>query len=83
MQGDHQLIFNEFAAGRDELYDVVADPMAQNNLVLEKPELAARLRALGPQGMRDNRPIEAAGDATELMLDPEIQKQLRALGYER
>jgi hypothetical protein len=83
VQGDHQLIFNEFAAGRDELYDVVADPMTQNDLALEKPELAARLRALGLQGMRDNRPIEAAGDATELMLDPEIHEQLRALGYGR
>jgi len=83
VQGDHQLIFNEFAAGRDELYDVVADPMTQNDLALEKPELAARLRALGLQGMRDNRPIEATGDATELMLDPEIYEQLRALGYER
>jgi hypothetical protein len=83
VQGDHQLIFNTFAAGRDELYDVAADPMTQHNLAREKPELAARLRELGLQGMRENRPIEIEGDASELRLDPEIHDQLRALGYER
>jgi arylsulfatase A-like enzyme len=83
VQGDYQLIFNTFAAGRDELYDLAADPMTQHNLAREKPELAARLRELGLQGMRENRPIEMEGDASELRLDPEIHDQLRALGYER
>jgi hypothetical protein len=83
VQGDYQLIFNEFAAGRDELYDVVADPMTQRNLALQKPELAAKLRELGLRGMRENRPVEAAGDVGELSLDPEVHDQLRALGYER
>lgn len=83
VHGDHQLIFNTFAAGRDELYDVAADPMAQHDLAREKPELAARLRELGLQGMRENRPIVSEGEDTEMNLDPEIHDQLRALGYER
>ncbi len=83
VQGDYQLIFNEFAAGRDELYDVVADPMTQRNLALQKPELAAKLRELGLQGMRENRPVEAGEEVGELNLDPEVHDQLRALGYER
>ncbi len=83
VQGDHQLIFNVLAAGRDELYDVVADPMTQHDLALEKPELVTRLRELGLRGMRANRPIEAARGNTELILTPEIHDQLRALGYLR
>ena len=83
VQGDYQLIFNVVAAGRDALYDVVADPMTQHDLADEKPFLVSRLRELGLQGMRDNRPIEAEGDATELILTPEIHDQLKALGYER
>lgn len=83
MQGDHQLIFNVLQAGWDELYDVAADPMAQHDLALEKPELAARLRALGLQGMRNNRPIEAERGSRELILSPKIHHQLQALGYER
>jgi len=57
--------------------------MAQHDLAREKPELAARLRELGLQGMRENRPIESQGEDTEMHLDPEIHDQLRALGYER
>jgi arylsulfatase A-like enzyme len=83
VQGDYQLIFNEFAADRDELYDVAAGPMTQSNLALQTPDLAAKLRELGLRGMRENRPVEAAGDVGELNLDPEVHDQLRALGYER
>ena len=83
VQGDHQLIFNTFAAGRDELYDVAADPMAQHDLAGEKPELAAQLRELGLQAMRENRPIVREGEDAEMKLDPDIRDELRALGYER
>jgi len=83
VQGDYQLIFNEFAAGRDELYDLAADPMTQRNLAREKADLAARLRVLGLQGMRDNQPIEVTEQARGLILAPETLDQLKALGYTR
>ena len=78
-----ELVDHRLEGNVDELYDVVADPMTQRNLALKKPELAAKLRELGLQRMRENRPVEAAEDAGELNLDPEVHDQLRALGYER
>lgn len=79
---DRQLIFNELAEGRDELYDLDEDPMAQQNLAVDQPGLVARMRALGLQGMRENAPTTTADPrATDLRLDPEVHDQLRALGY--
>jgi len=83
VHGDYQLIFNQLVAGRDELYDLAADPMAQRNLAQQKPEIVTRLRALGIQGMRDNQPVDVDEGTEDLMLAPEIHDQLRALGYER
>jgi hypothetical protein len=57
--------------------------MTQHDLALDMPELAARLRASGLQGMRENRPIEKEKEGSELRPNPEIHDQLRALGYER
>jgi len=79
----HQLVFNEKLAGRDELYDLAADPMAQRNLAAERPELVARLRALGLRGMRDNQPLQATRDRPRMKVDRKTLEQLEALGYRR
>lgn len=80
---DLQLIFNDYAPGRDELYDLAKDPMAQRNLAAESPALVARLRKLGRQGMLDNQPNRAPEQGREGILDPEVHEQLKALGYAR
>ena len=79
---DYQLIFNEDAPGRDELYDLAADPMAQHDLAADRPELVARLRALGDRGMLLNQQDRTTNADADLVLDPEIREELRVLGYE-
>lgn len=79
----HQLIFDDYAPGKDELYDIEADPMAQRDLSGRRPALAARLRALGRQGMLASPPWRPAGEEGELKLDDATREELRALGYER
>jgi arylsulfatase A-like enzyme len=80
---DYQLIFNDYAPGGDELYDIGADPMTQRNLASERPELVERLRLLGRQGMEASRPIDGAKPDTDLILDADTLEELKALGYER
>lgn len=80
---DHQLIFDDYAPGRDQLYDLAADPMALTDLASERPELVARLRKLGRAGMLSSPPLRDGDGDTELILDPGILEELRALGYER
>lgn len=79
----HQLIFDDYAPGKDELYDIEVDPMAQRDLADERPELAARLRALGHEGMRASPRLRPTGAEGEVTLDAETLEELRALGYER
>jgi len=81
--GDHQLLFNELLPGRDELYDLAADPMGQRDLAAEQPERVARLRELGLQGMQDNAPIHAERTRPRMKLDRKTQEQLKALGYQQ
>jgi hypothetical protein len=79
----HQLIFDDYAPGKDELYDIEVDPMAQRDLADDRPELAARLRALGHEGMLANPRLRPTGAEGEVTLDAETLEELRALGYER
>jgi len=83
VQGDYQLIFNERRPGRPELYDLVADPMAQNNLVKENPALVRRMRARGLEAISENQPLVAPDEEGELILAPEVRARLKALGYTR
>jgi hypothetical protein len=81
--GDHQLLFNEMLPGRDELYDLAADPMGQRDLASEQPERVARLREIGLQGMRDNPPIHPERTRPQMKLDRKTYEQLKALGYQQ
>ncbi len=65
------------AAPRPELYDVAADPAEAHNLLTEKRSVARRLRALlegFEAGFERRRAAEPAPD-------PELDAQLRSLGY--
>jgi len=65
--------------GRNELYDLEADPLERNDLVTQLPAQAQAMQAR-LQALLDDMPkvgdAEAAGE-----LDAETRDQLRALGY--
>lgn len=67
------------SGGEDELYDLIADPHEQHNLLDERPEAAKRLREWLSQKYEalagDHR---AEGDGT---IDESHLEELRALGY--
>ncbi len=64
-------------APEPELYDVVADPLEERNLVRERGEVAARLaRALAAR----ERAMERRPPA-EVPPDPDLARSLRSLGY--
>jgi arylsulfatase A-like enzyme len=63
---------------RNELYDRKADPGEEKNLIAEKPEVAAELRALTEELMADEG---AVPEPTVQEIDDLRLNQLRALGY--
>jgi arylsulfatase A-like enzyme len=72
-------------SGREELYDLEADPEATRNLVQELPEEAARLRAELTRHLRSQEEyldsldkIEGVG---EKVLDSRMRERLQKLGY--
>jgi arylsulfatase A-like enzyme len=77
VRGRHQLLFSEAAPGGEQLFDVVADPLAQVDLAGSQPGRVAEMRADAMRVMRANR-----GDpAPREDLDAETREALRALGY--
>jgi arylsulfatase A-like enzyme len=66
--------------GRHELYELAQDPWETNNLVSQAPEL---LRTLAEDLDRELSMLQsvasAAGETIEL--DPQVRRELRALGY--
>ncbi len=65
------------AAPRPELYDVAADPEEEHNLLTEKRSEARRLRAL----LGDFEAGFEVRRAAAPPADPELEAQLRSLGY--
>jgi hypothetical protein len=64
---------------REELFDAKSDPLEQHNLVAERSEDTARLRALADQYLGSGLSWSEAPPTLEL---DEVQlNQLRALGY--
>ena len=59
------------------LYDLRNDPGEQHDVSAEHPELTESMRAEAIAWWTDNR-MEGEIDES---IDPEIQEQLRALGY--
>ena len=79
----HKLIFDALAR-REELYDLAADPLELDNLMLKRdarfPESAYKTlrEALQEYLARHSRiPLPSAS----MPLNPEVVKELRALGY--
>ncbi len=74
-----KLIHSPSGTGPDELYDLDADPGEQRNLAAEEPARREELKALlGTARARLKAPPEAR---VPVVLDPETQRQLKALGY--
>jgi len=76
--GRYQLIFSEWKAGGEQLFDVVADPMAQSDIAGQHPALVTQMRESAMQVMRANQsdPPVPAGE-----LNQKTRDSLRALGY--
>jgi len=76
VEADWKLIHRTI--GRDELFDLKADPYEARNLAGEQPERLALMRAA-----LDERISELAATAPESAprVDPATQEQLEALGY--
>ena len=62
-----------------ELYDLASDPGERRNLAAAEPDAVRGLTWLLEQRARGGAPPEAS----RVTLDPELEKQLRALGYLR
>ena len=62
-----------------ELYHLIEDPTEQNNLAMEQPEMVRRLKELLQETLRQLP--EAPIKPTSQPLDPELIRQLEALGY--
>jgi arylsulfatase A-like enzyme len=75
--GDHKLIWS--SDGAHELYDLRADPGELVNRADADSGLAAELRSRLDSLLQ--RSIGTAGTPPQPVLDPEIEAQLRALGY--
>ena len=78
--GAWKLIINP--DGQEELYDLGADPSESNNLIDRHPEEAERLRRRLAQLVAESEGIQhlvMTGEARDL--DPEVKRQLEALGY--
>lgn len=69
-------LMRDLEKGRAALYDLIADPSEQNNLISERPVVAKQLAGLLKERARKTR------QATESYQPaPEMLEQLRALGY--
>lgn len=65
--------------GRDELYNIRADPEEKENLISTQPEKAQELRQMLEGWLRGFPPYEAEEEAMEL--DEITRERLRGLGY--
>ncbi len=69
---------------KTELYDVIADPLEKNNLFPSELDIEATLQdKLYKRIEGYERARIAGGQQGDAVLDPEIERKLRALGYLR
>ncbi len=77
----HKLILT-LPEGREELYDLAADPGERHNLARERPALVAALRAELDKMERSTR-VASREFAPALEISKQRAEELRALGYVR
>ena len=71
--------------GREEVYDLVADPRESTNLAELEPQLTDRLAAAlnrqVEEGQRIAEELGIGSEPSEVHLDKETERELRSLGY--
>lgn len=65
--------------GKNELYDLLHDPLEQKNLIHENPRAAAHLQQYLEKWQRDHQAFQL--ETREAVFDDELSERLRALGY--
>jgi arylsulfatase A-like enzyme len=65
--------------GRSELYDIIADPLEQNNLITKNSELVQNMEKELGQWKHTFQPVHGDNDAVKT--DKAVIDQLRGLGY--
>jgi len=78
LEGRFKLLCPGIDAGRCRLFDLAADPGERSDLAPRRPVLAGSLWA---RLARELAAAPAASEATDAELDPELRRQLEALGY--
>ncbi len=68
----------DFHSGEEELYDLIVDPGETFNLAPVQPDLASEYREYVLRFRKNAKRLGAAPDAA---IDPELEEQLRSLGY--
>jgi len=66
---------------QEELYDLSSDPDEKTNLLPESARNLGNLRAEARQFIDQARALRASRRGQEIVLDEELEEQLRALGY--
>jgi arylsulfatase len=79
------------AAGREELYDLSTDPGELHDLASSRPESLKAYKLRVEQWLKEQskragalpaeRPATAKGPSGRVLGDPQLERQLRALGY--
>ena len=77
-----QLVLLHDADGeRLELYDLGADPAAENDLAAAEPVTVDRLRAKLGEYVDESSPVVVGGGGKAVELDEDSRRRLRSLGY--
>jgi arylsulfatase A-like enzyme len=66
---------------KEELYNLENDPLEQNNLIDESPEVAENLREELSRWMEENERLAESYSSSEAELKNETKEALKALGY--
>jgi len=68
--------------GQAGLYDIEADPLEQDNLLLSRPELANEMKRLLAKEIREERALrQQIGPGRKKTVSGEMENELRSLGY--
>jgi arylsulfatase A-like enzyme len=79
--GPHKLIWG--SDGKHELYDVIADPGETRDLLAAEPEVAQALQRRLDLLVEEHAVAAAGGSAPDRVVDPDVERSLRELGYVR